>query len=108
MSFHENEGYAATMVVHEVVNQIAYGVVRMDGTIFRQLEEKPLHRFHINTGVYAINTSAFESLPKSTSFGMPDLFSRLAEQNPTVVSTNITVTGSTLATAANWRSREPS
>ena len=78
LSFHDTQNFKATMVVHPILHQIEYGVVRSDGTRFLRLDEKPTEHLLINAGIYALHTSILESLPKKDQFDMPELFTKMA------------------------------
>ncbi|MCW5697409.1 MAG: nucleotidyltransferase family protein [Bauldia sp.] len=77
IAFHDTQKYAATMVVREVESQIPYGVVRVDGSRFLRLEEKPKQDYFINAGIYALDSTCLTRLP-GRAFDMPNLFARLS------------------------------
>lgn len=79
LKFHEEEKAEATMCVREYDFQVPYGVVRLDGTRIQAIDEKPVHTFYVNGGIYVLNPSALELIPKNSAFDMPSVFSRLAE-----------------------------
>jgi dTDP-glucose pyrophosphorylase len=79
ITFHDAQQHAATMVVREVSSTLEYGVVRVDGSRFLRLDEKPTHRYFINTGIYALSASVLNELPGEGRFDMPDLFDKLVE-----------------------------
>lgn len=80
VTFHDSQGYAATMVVREATSQIDYGVVRVDGPKFVRLDEKPKQDYFINAGIYALGTSSLQRLPTTESFDMPDVFAKLVAE----------------------------
>jgi dTDP-glucose pyrophosphorylase/CBS domain-containing protein len=77
LQFHAAQGAAATMAVREYDFQVPYGVVRLEGTRISTIEEKPVQKFFVNAGIYALSPEAFEHLPAATFFDMPTLFERL-------------------------------
>jgi len=77
LQFHEAQGAAATMVVREYDFQVPYGVVQLDGSRILSLQERPVHRFFVNSGIYALSPEALDYLPRDASFDMPTLFERL-------------------------------
>jgi dTDP-glucose pyrophosphorylase len=77
LRFHQAQGAAATMVVREYDFQVPYGVVDLDGTRIVGLQERPVHRFFVNAGIYALSPEVLEYLPREAFFDMPTLFERL-------------------------------
>ena len=77
LQFHANQRAVATMVVREYDLQVPYGVVRIDATHIKAIEEKPVQKFFVNAGIYALSPDALEHVPSKTFFDMPTLFERL-------------------------------
>jgi NDP-sugar pyrophosphorylase family protein len=77
LQFHITQGATATMVVREYDFQVPYGVVRLDGTRIDAIEEKPVHKFFVNAGIYALSPEALDYLPAGVFFDMPALFEHL-------------------------------
>lgn len=74
VEFHRDAGAAATMGVREYEFQIPYGVVDIDDSEIRGLREKPVSRQFINAGVYVLNQSVLDLLPRDSASDMPALF----------------------------------
>ncbi|OAS90752.1 alcohol dehydrogenase [Achromobacter xylosoxidans] len=84
LKFHNEHSSLATMAVREYDFQIPYGVVRTDGIHISSIEEKPVQRYFVNAGIYALSPEVFEHIPNNTYFDMPTLFERiLASGNTT-------------------------
>lgn len=84
LNFHTEHGAAATMAVREYDFQVPYGVVQLNGSNIAAIEEKPVHRFFVNAGIYTLSPEVFEHIPHDTFFDMPTLFERvLAAGHPT-------------------------
>ncbi len=84
LNFHSEHGAVATMAVREYDFQVPYGVVQLNGSNIAAIEEKPVHRFFVNAGIYTLSPEAFEHIPDGTFFDMPTLFDRmLAAGQPT-------------------------
>jgi dTDP-glucose pyrophosphorylase len=74
LAHHEATGAAATICVREHKWQVPYGVVRTDKEgRFAGVDEKPLRRELISSGIYAFSQSARELLVKGKTMDMPDL-----------------------------------
>ncbi len=78
LQFHEEHAADATMAVREYDFQVPYGVVRLDGESILAIEEKPMHRFFVNAGIYALSPAALALIPRQEFFDMPTLFERIA------------------------------
>jgi hypothetical protein len=77
LKFHNEHSSLATMAVREYDFQIPYGVVRTDGIHISSIEEKPVQRYFVNAGIYALSPEVFEHIPDNTYFDMPTLFERI-------------------------------
>jgi len=84
LDFHVASGVTATMCVRQYEFQVPYGVVNVDGHEFLAIEEKPVQRFFVNAGVYAINPEALGTLPKDQFYNMTDFFTGLRKRNEKV------------------------
>ncbi|TGK14571.1 nucleotidyltransferase family protein [Leptospira stimsonii] len=77
LKFHEQEKSSATMSVREYDFQVPYGVVNVENQEILSIEEKPIHKFHVNAGIYVLSPDTIELIPKNTFFDMPTLFEKL-------------------------------
>ncbi len=77
LNYHRESGADATMGVREYDFQVPFGVVQLDGHQIKDIEEKPVHRFFINAGMYVIDASVLGMVEKNVYLDMPDLFRRL-------------------------------
>lgn len=77
LQFHNAQRAVATMAVREYDYQVPYGVVRLEGARIEAIEEKPVRKFFINAGIYALSPEALDHLPTETFFDMPTLFEHL-------------------------------
>lgn len=83
LDFHEDHKSAATMAVREYDFRVPYGVVDLDGVAISGIQEKPLQRFFVNAGIYALSPAALDHIPRDKVFDMPALFARLIESGHT-------------------------
>ena len=81
LSFHRENRSDATMCVREYDFQVPYGVVRLEKHHIRSIDEKPLHRFFINAGIYVLEPKLLKLIPKKKAFDMPDLFQKIIAKN---------------------------
>ncbi len=77
LKFHEEHEAKATMAVREYDFQVPYGVVNIDGTSISSIDEKPVHRFFVNAGIYTLSPESLELIPDDTFFDMPTFFEKL-------------------------------
>ena len=74
LNFHRKHGATATMGIREYDVQIPFGVVETKDHRLVGLTEKPVHKFFVNAGVYAIEPDALDLMPKNQPMDMPELF----------------------------------
>jgi len=87
LDFHADHEADATMCVRQYQFQVPYGVVQTDGLQLLEVEEKPVHSFFVNAGIYVLNPGVLDMIPANTSYDMPELFEHLLDQGggkPTV------------------------
>ncbi|MFC4161595.1 nucleotidyltransferase family protein [Chitinimonas lacunae] len=77
LDFHGAQQALATMCVREYDFQVPYGVIRLDGSRIVAIDEKPMHRFFINSGIYVLAPECLDLIPPRRFFDMPTLFERL-------------------------------
>jgi dTDP-glucose pyrophosphorylase len=81
IDFHNASKAQGTMCVREYDFQVPYGVVELDDNIIRRIEEKPVHRFFVNAGIYILEPESLKLIPRNTYFDMPVLFKELLAKN---------------------------
>jgi dTDP-glucose pyrophosphorylase len=80
LDFHAEHGAHATMGVREYDLQVPFGVVKLDGDRITAIDEKPLHRFFVNAGIYVLEPEALDLVPRNVEFDMTTLFHSLSKQ----------------------------
>lgn len=73
LQFHKEEGGLATMCVREYDFQVPYGVITSKGYRITSIEEKPVHKFFVNAGIYVLEPELVRSVNKASYLDMPDL-----------------------------------
>ena len=81
----ENEA-KASMCVREYDFQVPYGVVHIEKGRIRAIEEKPVQRFFVSAGIYMLDPSCLDLIPKGEYYDMPTLFEKLIERGERAVS----------------------
>lgn len=77
LEFHNASGLPATMCVREIQQQIPYGVVKTEEHRLLGIEEKPMHSYFVNAGIYVLSPEILLLIPHNTFYDMPTLFDRL-------------------------------
>ena len=80
LEFHLRYPQVATMAVREYQNRIPFGVVKMDGSYITDIVEKPVQQHFVNAGVYILDPSTLQLLPKEGPHNMTTLFHDLIER----------------------------
>ncbi len=80
LSFHTQHHAQATMCVRQYDLQIPYGVVRTEGHKLLGVDEKPVHRFFVNAGIYAFDSAVLDHVPQGRFFDMTELFDALVKR----------------------------
>lgn len=80
LDFHERHQADATMAVRLHEWQHPFGVVHTEGVNITGFEEKPVHRTHVNAGIYVLSPRALAALVPGEACDMPTLFERLQAQ----------------------------
>ncbi|WP_201352340.1 nucleotidyltransferase family protein [Hydrogenimonas urashimensis] len=86
LEFHQANRATATMCVREYDFQVPFGVVNIEGAQIRSIVEKPVQRFFVNAGIYLLEPSCLDLVPKGQFYDMPTLFETLIEKDEKVVS----------------------
>ena len=80
LNFHHENKVAATMCVREYDFQVPFGVVALDQQYIRTIDEKPVHRFFVNAGIYVLEPALLKYVPRDKPYDMPQLFEKLIEE----------------------------
>lgn len=80
LDFHREHNARATMGVREYSFQVPYGVVKTDQHRLVSLSEKPVQHFFVNAGIYALEPSVLELIPKEGPYDMPRLFDAITAE----------------------------
>ena len=86
LAFHQDNAASLTMAVRRYELQVPYGVIECDGARVTSLKEKPQVGVLVNAGVYLLEPSVYEFIPRGRSFNMTDLIWWLLDAGRTVIS----------------------
>jgi len=79
LDYHGQQQSRATMCVRQYDLQVPFGVVGIDGNRILMIDEKPVHRFLVNAGIYVLDPDVIDLIPEERAFDMTDLFSSVVE-----------------------------
>jgi dTDP-glucose pyrophosphorylase len=86
LNFHREHDACATMCVREYDFQVPFGVVDVNEHKLLGVEEKPVHSFFVNAGIYVLNPEVMENIPVNTKYDMPQLFDDILRKQANVAS----------------------
>jgi len=85
LNFHNYYNASATMVVHSHEWQYPFGVVQLNGIDFLSIEEKPILKRNVNSGIYVLDPKIFKFLEKGAYCDMPNLLKKIKANKNRVV-----------------------
>ena len=86
LDFHISNSSKATMCVREYDIEVPYGVVKTNQEKITSIEEKPVHSFYVNAGIYLLDPMCIDMIPDNEFYDMPTLFEDLILNNYHTVS----------------------
>ncbi|OAM92780.1 CBS domain-containing protein [Pelosinus fermentans] len=85
INFHESHKAKATMCVRDYSVQVPYGVVQIDDHKLTGIVEKPQQSFFVSAGIYVLDPSVLDLIPKNEYLDMPDLFKKLISERDNIL-----------------------
>jgi len=77
LSFHLENNAMATMCVKDYEFIVPYGVIESENGIITKINEKPIHRFFVNAGLYLFNPKVLSLLSNGKKVDMPRFFEKI-------------------------------
>jgi dTDP-glucose pyrophosphorylase len=77
LDFHTTGGYVATVGIRRYLHTVPFGCVERDGDRVLRIDEKPTISREVNSGIYGLDPSAIELVPRDEPSTMPALIDRL-------------------------------
>lgn len=74
LDFHVEQKSTATMCVREYDFQVPFGVVAIDEHRITSIDEKPVHRFFVNAGIYVLDPKVVTGISKGARTDMTQVF----------------------------------
>jgi len=76
---HVESGAQATMAVRHYEMQVPFGVVRINDGAIERIEEKPVHHFVVNAGIYVLAPQSLDLVPRDQFLDMPTLLESMLQ-----------------------------
>jgi len=74
LDYHGQSASKATMCVREYDFEVPFGVVEIEDNRIRSLDEKPVHNFFVNAGIYVLDSEVVDLIPAGETCDMTALF----------------------------------
>ena len=87
---HTASGASLTVATRTQTISLPYGVLNVEGGVVTGVQEKPVHQYACNAGIYAISPDALELVPATGPSDMTDLIARLLQRGSAVKPKEIT------------------
>jgi dTDP-glucose pyrophosphorylase/CBS domain-containing protein len=84
LEFHRAQGALLTVGVRKCELQLPYGVLDLEGSQLRSVQEKPRQAFWVNAGVYIVEPEVRDLIPADTRYDMTDLIEQLLARREVV------------------------
>jgi dTDP-glucose pyrophosphorylase/CBS domain-containing protein len=84
LSTHESTDADLTVCLRQYEHQVPFGVVNTEGGWIRSIVEKPIHKYHVNAGIYVITPHVLGRIMYGQKIDMPTLVSDLLNERKPV------------------------
>jgi dTDP-glucose pyrophosphorylase len=84
-TYHQEQNADLTVAVLQYELQVPYGIVECKGTSIQSISEKPLLKFFVNAGIYLLEPTVYNFIPKGERYDMTDLIQQLLNEGRSVV-----------------------
>ncbi len=85
LAFHNHHAADLTVGVRRYELRIPFGVIKSEGAVVNELQEKPTHSVLVNAGVYLLQPAVLMEIPADTKFDMTDMIMKLIGEGRRVV-----------------------
>lgn len=82
LHFHKTERALATLCIKQHELEVPYGVIELKEHKLARIVEKPVQKFFVNAGIYAVEPEALKLLPKGKPRHMPEFLDDIRRQKP--------------------------
>ena len=85
LNFHHEHNSKATMCISEYNIESPYGEVKLEQENIILIDEKPIHKFFVNAGIYIFSQSILKNLKKEIKKDAPEFFLELKKKNKKII-----------------------
>lgn len=82
--FHEQGGYAMTVGIHDYTHTVPLGILDVEGSRVKEIQEKPTFSWKANAGIYVLTPQLCARIPKDTPFPLTALIEGCLERGEPV------------------------
>jgi NDP-sugar pyrophosphorylase family protein len=79
LDFHNVEKSTVTMAVREYDMQVPFGVVNLQQRQISTIDEKPVHSFFVNAGIYVLEPKVFDYIQSGAFTDMPSVVQAMVD-----------------------------
>ena len=79
LEYHGEQDAKATMCVRQYDLQVPFGVVEIEDNRITGIDEKPVHSFFVNAGIYVLDPDLIDRIPAGSPYDMTTLFEGIVE-----------------------------
>lgn len=83
LDYHRQHGSKATMCVRAYDFRVPFGVVQIEDNRIKGIDEKPLHSFFVNAGIYVLEPEVIDRIPEGQLYDMTTLFENIIKSEDT-------------------------
>lgn len=108
--WHKKEHADMTVVSSKYAYKVPFGILGLKGRLVERVEEKPVLRFDISTGIYVLEQAAIDLIPRRQAFHMTDLMPSLIKAKKRLLAYPLKAKWSaieTISDLANFYGKQP-
>jgi dTDP-glucose pyrophosphorylase len=83
LDYHRQHASKATMCVRAYDFRVPFGVVQIEDNRIKGIDEKPLHSFFVNAGIYVLEPEVIDRIPEGQPYDMTTLFEDIIKSEDT-------------------------
>ncbi len=83
LDYHRQHASKATMCVRAYDFRVPFGVVQIEDSRIKGIDEKPLHSFFVNAGIYVLEPEVIDRIPEGQLYDMTTLFEDIIKSEDT-------------------------
>ena len=85
MDFHKSHQSDLTIAVKNINISNNFGVVKKEGILFTDIEEKPTTSYNVNAGIYILKTNIIKNIKFKRNINMVDVINQIKKIKKKVI-----------------------